>query len=215
MVRWTSAILRTSKTIVLGLLVLVTVWFMYRMVSRLTRSLLGSFGSTNKQAEGGPIDFAESDVVSWVPKPGSVHDLQSDRTLDAILAGAFGPAVVMVYAEWCSHCKNMMDAYEGAAKISKVPFVRIQGSDCPISARKHQVLGYPTVFGVPTVGGLRKFGSARTIENLSQFAMALGPAEPFVEAPTVPVAAVPAVTIETIPPTVEVIDNSVAPLSAN
>lgn len=188
---------------------------MYRMVSRVTKSLMSALSAPDAAAQAlqqGPIDFADSDIVHYTAKPGHVTDLESDRTLDALLSGQLGPAVVLVYADWCGHCKNMMDAYEMAAKQANVPFVRIQGAKCPVSARKYQVLGYPTIFGVATIGGpLRKFGSARTIDNFVNFGNGLT-AEPVVTQ-VVPVTEAVAVVepgpkVETMAPTVEVLEEN-------
>jgi thiol-disulfide isomerase/thioredoxin len=81
----------------------------------------------------------------------------------------------MVYAEWCVHCKNMMPAFESAAKSSSVPFVRVTGPQTPVSCSKYAVAGYPTIFGVGSVlGSPRRFAGQRTADALHDFAKALG-----------------------------------------
>lgn len=146
-------------------------------------------------------EFASSDVVNFVPKLGTVIDVSSDKTTDALLSGTFGPCVVVFVAEWCVHCKNMNDAFETAAKTSSVPFVRVQGPKVPVSGQKYAVAGYPTIFGVANVGGPpRRYASLRTVEGLSEFASGLAPAAP-VAAPVVaaaePAATVPEPTVPT------------------
>jgi len=125
------------------------------------------------------VAFQDSDIVQFHPTKHGVTQLESDRTLDALLGGQFGAAVVMVYAEWCSHCRNMMEAFETAAKSAKVPFVRIPGSSAPISSKKHDVRGYPTVFGVSSTNyqnvAPRKYNGLRTAEGLLEFASFLVP----------------------------------------
>lgn len=122
-------------------------------------------------------DFAATDSVNFVPKAGAVIDVVSDKTTDALLSGAFGPCVVVFVAEWCVHCKNMNDAFEAAAKVASVPFVRVQGPKVPVSGQKYAVAGYPTIFGVANVGGPpRRYASLRTVEGLSEFASGLAPA---------------------------------------
>lgn len=197
MANWTSLVLRVSKTVVLGLLVLVTSWFLYRLSTRALKSVLGAPQPQEAAAPSASADFDTSDQVQYSPAPGSVVEVTSDRTVDAILSGAFGPHVVLVYADWCTHCRNMTDAYEAAAKMSKVPFVKIQGAKAIVTGRKHMVAGYPTVFGVANVGGPpRRYASARTPEAFVEFATALAPslaAAPVVAALPEPVVAAPEV----------------------
>jgi len=189
MSRWTSTALKYSKNIVLGLIVLVTLWFLYRVSSRALKGLF----QTN---EAKPVevlkeaDFNANDAVQYTARLGQVQEITSDRTIDAILNGTFGPAVVLVYAEWCGHCKNMMPAFEEAAKESKIPFVKVQGQHAPVSSRKLMVAGYPTIFGVASVpanGPPRRYGGMRSKEAFLEFAHALSPS-----AATLPVAALEA-----------------------
>jgi len=170
---WTSRILKTSKTFIFGLLVLTVVWFLYRFF---TRMMSKAFGSKPLSAQAPVVEFASSDLVNYVPKPFSVTNIDSDKSIDAILSGQFGPSVVMFYADWCTHCKNMTDAFESAAALSRVPFVRIQGQLAPVSSQKYGVTGYPTIFGLSSLPGPpRRFASMRTKEGLLEFAHALSP----------------------------------------
>ena len=142
-----------------------------------------------------PADFTDTDIVKFVPKLG-LQEIDSDKTVDALLSGKFGPCVVMFYADWCTHCRNMADAYTVAAAAARIPFVKVSGNKAPVSSQKHGVAGYPTIFGVANVGGLpRRFASARTSESLLLFADALQPLEAMAptlapEAPAAPAAPV-------------------------
>jgi thiol-disulfide isomerase/thioredoxin len=80
----------------------------------------------------------------------------------------------MVYATWCTHCQAMEPAFEAAAKMSNVPFVKVQGSHAPVTALKYAVTGYPTIFGVARIGGgPRRFAGMRTAEAFADFAKAI------------------------------------------
>ena len=118
--------------------------------------------------------FDSRDVVRFEPVPQKVFETTSDMTANAILEGGFGAAVVMVYAEWCVHCRNMMPAFEAAAAKSNIPFVRIQGQTAPVTSSKHKIFGYPTVLGVRTNGEVVRFNESRTEDNLLKFAAELG-----------------------------------------
>ena len=177
---WTASSLKFAKSFVAFLLVLLFIWFLYRFSMRLF------FKKT--EAAPLPATFLESDSVKVAAlSRGLVVDIDSDKTADAILSGLFGPAVVQFYAPWCSHCKNMSDFYEAAAKASDVPFVRVLGSSCPATVSKFGVAGYPTIFGVSGPGTPTRFGSARTTEAFADFAKTLLPAAP-VMVPPAPVA---------------------------
>jgi len=163
---WTSIMLKYTKSVVLGLMVLTALWFMLRLAKRLLARK-----DIVQVAE--PL-FVETDHISFVPKAG-LHDVDSDKTVDAILSGAFGPAVVVFRAEWCQHCRNMEDALQIAAAESTVPFVRVSGQKTPVSNKKYAVMGYPTILGVANVGGPpRRYNSLRTSEALKEFATGLG-----------------------------------------
>jgi thiol-disulfide isomerase/thioredoxin len=133
-------------------------------------------------------DFNPTDLVQYTAKLGVVQELNSDRTIDAILSGTFGPTVVLVYAEWCAHCKNMMPAFEEAAKESKIPFVKVQGQYAPVTGRKQLIAGYPTILGVASVppnGPPRRYGGMRSKEAFLEFATALHGSAPVAQ-PIVP-----------------------------
>jgi len=196
---WTATTLKLAKNVVFGLLVLVFIWFLYRFSMRLFF----------QKTEAAPLaaTFLDSDSVKMTGlSRGLVVDVDSDKTADAILSGLFGPAVVQFYAPWCSHCKNMSEFYEAAAKGSSVPFVRVLGSSCPATITKFGVAGYPTIFGVSGPGTPTRFGSARTTEAFSDFAKSLLPVAP------APVAA-PEAVAPVVPNMASVIASLAAPPS--
>ena len=165
---WTSDVLKYSKKFLLGVLVITVLWFLKKFLGRLV------FPKSSAKVE--VPNFSINDTISFSPKLGEAIEVSSDMTADAVLSGKFGPAVVMVYAEWCLHCRNMTEAYSEAAKVASIPFVRIQGSTIPVSSAKYGVSGYPTVFGIASVGGgPRRFAGQRTAEALFQFATSLNP----------------------------------------
>jgi thiol-disulfide isomerase/thioredoxin len=233
MARWTSAAIKMSRQVVIGLIVLVVLWLLYNVGKRYLKAIL------EPPKEPAPValpSFQEADAVKFVPTTGAPIEVASDKTADAILSGSFGPAVVVFYADWCVHCKNMMDAYESAAIKASIPFVKVSGASAPVTGRKYGVTGYPTIFGVASIagglaGGPRRHNGPRTEASFLEFATALGgssggpqavaadavgastdmPAVPAVEAAAVVPA--PAATeasgaeIAVIPPTVHVTDS--------
>lgn len=165
-----STVLRSLKTLVMGLVLLLVLWVAYSFGSK---ALLKYF-KTEAPLDA-PKTYDPSDVVSYVPQLGLVNEVNSDKTVDAILSGTLGPAVVLFHAEWCGHCKNMEFAYSAAAKASSVPFVKVNGPSAPVSSAKYGVAGYPTLFGVSSLGLLNKYTNPRTTEALLQFTKLLVP----------------------------------------
>jgi thiol-disulfide isomerase/thioredoxin len=206
---WTSQILKVSKKAVTGLLIISVLWFVLRFVNRMLAKAMGPKAPTAPSTE-----FKPEDTISFVPQKGRVNVIESDKTVDAILKGQFGPAVVMYHADWCTHCKNMADAYESAAAESSVPFVKIQGHNAPVSSQQFGVTGYPTIFGVMASGGVpKRFAAMRTKESLLEFAGALGlpsvvhqgpwqpsvPLVPSVPVPSMPVPSMPVPSVASVP----------------
>ena len=156
-------------------------WFVTLLISALVT--LGAFyvtrkiisWSQRKKAEINvlPAQFDSRDTVSFTPVSGKVYDSVSDMTVNAVLANGFGAAVVMIYADWCVHCKNMMPAFEEAASKASVPFIRIQGNSAPVVSQKYKVLGYPTILGVSDTGQVHRFNEQRTTEKLLEFSNVL------------------------------------------
>lgn len=162
-------VVKGLKTTVMGLILLLTLWLVYVFGSR----ALKRYFKTDEKVE--PKAFANEDAVAYGPRLSQVNEVKSDKTVDALLSGSLGPAVVLFGAEWCGHCKNMEPAYEAAAKQSHVPFIRVDGASVPVSSNKFAVTGYPTVFGVSALGLLSRYGNARTVEGLLEFAGTLVP----------------------------------------
>jgi thiol-disulfide isomerase/thioredoxin len=78
--------------------------------------------------------------------PTKVFDLRTEAEAEEFVAGDKG--VLMVYAPWCGHCKNMMPAYDSASLKTPVKFARLEGSNAPAFMAKHQIRGFPTILSV-------------------------------------------------------------------
>jgi len=78
--------------------------------------------------------------------PTKVFDLRNDAEAEEFVSGDKG--VLMVYAPWCGHCKNMMPAYDSASTQTTVKFARLEGSNAPAFMAKHQIRGFPTILSI-------------------------------------------------------------------
>jgi thiol-disulfide isomerase/thioredoxin len=187
-----STVLSVLKKTVIGFIVVTLLFVVYGLAKRAFIKFYPSKGPAVPEVQ---KEFALEDEVSFNPVLGSVNTVVSDKTIDALLSGKLGPAVVMFYADWCAHCRNMEHAYNEAAAKSHVPFVRISGVHAPVSSAKYGVNGYPTIFGTNILGPLpHRFNNARTSDNFLDFANQISPkivkdVPEIIEAPTEPIVA--------------------------
>ena len=100
MTRWATTALKYSKNVVMFLIIIVLLWFIYRMTLSALRTFLlpKPEGEPIKDANGVPqtmpTDFASTDLVKFNGSLGLINDIDSDRTLDALLEGFFGPCLL-------------------------------------------------------------------------------------------------------------------------
>ena len=124
------------------------------------------------------VVFASDDKSEFVPKKTEEEPVQvvkSDKTVFDLLQGRYGPVIVLLYADWCVHCKTMMGSFEEAAKKSAVPFVKIEGQYAKQTLKHFRVEGFPTIYGVDTEGRAYPFVSPRTTEEFLSFAHKMNP----------------------------------------
>lgn len=203
---WTSRALGYSKKALLVLIVLLLLWLVYRSASRMIAKAMGATPPAAEAKSAPPTEFKAEDTIQFTAAPGTLQTVESDRTLDAIVRGQFGPAVVLFYADWCTHCKNIQEAYESAAKqagIHGVVFAKAQGHTVPVCMGRYEIRGYPTVLGIVPGQAPKRFMGSRTSEALVEFAKGLS-LQPSLQPPVAPTLALPAAVIEAVPPTVQV-----------
>lgn len=139
-----------------------------------TKRIVGAGKQTAAAAATAPAAFDSRDTIAFNPVAGKVLDTASDMTVNAVLTGGMGPAVLMVYADWCVHCNIMMPVFEAAAARTGVPFVRIQGAAAPVTSQKQKIQGYPTILGVNKEGIVTRFQGVRNVDGLLAFVESLG-----------------------------------------
>ena len=85
-------------------------------------------------------------AAAGVAKQRKVVDV-TDQELAAYLQDPSRPCVVLFFSPACSHCKNMMSAYEQYGQVAgpKVHVLRIDCSRFSNVAEQHRIDGFPTI----------------------------------------------------------------------
>ena len=87
--------------------------------------------------------------------------------------------VLLIYANWCGHCKDMMKAFEDAARhihdksktsTNKVVFMRAESSRAPKLANAPNIQGFPTIVGIFQNGKEFPYNGPRNMESFIKFA---------------------------------------------
>lgn len=87
--------------------------------------------------------------------------------------------VLLIYANWCGHCKDMMKAFEEAARhthdksktsANKVVFMRAESSRAPKLANAPNIQGFPTIVGIFQNGKEFPYNGPRNMESFIKFA---------------------------------------------
>lgn len=116
--------------------------------------------------------------------PSNVIELQNADEADAFLSQ--GPGILMAYAPWCGHCKNMMPAFDAASTQTSVKFARLEGSKAPAFMQKHGVRGFPTLITVSRGNELGRHSGGRDVGSLLGAANVLTAPPPAVAPPPEP-----------------------------
>lgn len=108
------------------------------------------------------------------PHP-SVKDAKSDEEALSFLVGNGKPKVILLHAQWCGHCRNMMKSFTDAAASSSVfsEWYRIDAGVSPSVVRRDDVKGFPTIFGVMPSGQLKQHTGGRDLNSLQAFVRSL------------------------------------------
>jgi thiol-disulfide isomerase/thioredoxin len=89
-----------------------------------------------------------------------VSDVTSDEAAAASIRSDGTVKVVLLHANWCDHCKVMMQAFNSAAEnLRSVRWIRVEQTYASaILKANHQVKGFPTMFGIKADGQVVMYG---------------------------------------------------------
>jgi thiol-disulfide isomerase/thioredoxin len=74
--------------------------------------------------------------------------------------------LLMAYATWCGHCKNMMPALEEASTKTNLPIARLETNVAGDFLRVHEVRGFPTLLLSNSQGVVTKHTGGRDAASL-------------------------------------------------
>lgn len=80
--------------------------------------------------------------------------------------------IVLFYAPWCPHCKDVMPAWDKVAKNHQNDNVTVKKVNCesnPKAAEKNEVQAFPTIILFKGNKKVATFDDERTVENIENF----------------------------------------------
>ena len=104
-------------------------------------------------------------ICKWVPKLDGFQMSKAEHFDDGTT-----DSMVLFYAPWCGHCKNMMGDWEQLQQKapSNIKIVKVNCDEQPELATRHGVQGFPTI--VLFKGGKKiYFEGPRNLDNFLQF----------------------------------------------
>ena len=117
-----------------------------------------------------------------VEKSPFITDITNDTDGINSLVGNGKSKVVLVYATWCGHCRNMMKAYHAAASLERsVEWYRIEAASSPSVSRRNDLKGFPTIYAVSPDGTLSQHNGSRDTSTLINFAKSIADSVPIIE----------------------------------
>ena len=111
-----------------------------------------------------------------------ITDIHNDTDGIAVLQGDGKSKVVLVYATWCGHCRNMMKAFQAAASMERsVEWIRIEAASSPTVSRRNDLKGFPTLYSVTPNGTVTQHNGSRDTTSLINFAKSVADTVPIIE----------------------------------
>jgi len=123
----------------------------------------GASGSAPAAASGSPVPMTKP-----ASGPNKIIEIQNSQEAHDFLAQG---GLLMIYAPWCGHCKNMMPALEEASNAPNTRVGRFEGGKEPKFMAEQNIRGFPTLLLKGTGSGeYPKYSGGRDAQSLIQVA---------------------------------------------
>jgi len=76
-----------------------------------------------------------------------------------------GGAIVLFYANWCGHCKDMAPEYRRLAVASPIPVLAVESKNEDVM-KKFGIQGFPTIKFANSAGTLSRYDGSRNLHGL-------------------------------------------------
>jgi thiol-disulfide isomerase/thioredoxin len=134
------------------------------------------------------VSYFKSGLVSEAPseslnvdleKSAHVIDLKNDDEVKELFEPTAYAKILLVHVSWCGHCRTLMPAFMQAAtesfnKLSNVKWYRIDGNSAPQFAKRKDLKGFPTIYGINEKNGnISMYTGRRDLPSLLQFSKSL------------------------------------------
>ena len=140
--------------VVAGLMVLMYFMCNSQQMEREKKSLFGGMGLAHHR--GTPN---AKHMMGHVPKNAQeVRDMSHQK-----------PCMIVVYANWCGHCKNLKPEWNSMVENSRAHVVAVDSDKQPDVATQLGAQGYPTILGMKN-GQTIPYEGDRKKDDLSAFA---------------------------------------------
>jgi len=126
---------------------------------------------------------SEEEDYEELPRNAFVREVESDEDAKIALLPSGNAKVILVHANWCGHCRDMMPVYLDAAFKSdrEIEWIRIDAKVSPSVVKRVDLKGFPTIYGVTETGELLQHSGARDLSSLLKFAESLQRKKPIIE----------------------------------
>jgi thioredoxin-like negative regulator of GroEL len=117
-----------------------------------------------------------------LPRNSFVREVETDEEAKRSLLPSGIAKMVLVHANWCGHCRDMMPVYLDAAFKSdrEIEWIRIDAKVAPSVVRRSDLKGFPTIYGIKENGELSQHSGGRDLMSLMKFAESLKRQKPVI-----------------------------------
>ena len=126
---------------------------------------------------------SEEEDYDELPRNAFVRDVETDEEAKTSLLPTRNAKVVLVHANWCGHCRDMMPVFLDAAYKAdrEIEWIRVDAKHAPSVVKRSDLKGFPTIYGVKETGELVQHSGGRDLASLLKFSETLLRKKPYID----------------------------------